>query len=129
MDDYEFEFTPDAEDENLTKASAATAKCLKFLIEKLSQAREDLLCGMQNNFLKTFTFTKFLIQQISELQDICVNPANIRPGDVDKKIESVLSHVEEYSAKTPSKNINNTQKTQDKPAKKDDNDESNDYFW
>lgn len=122
---YIFEEPEQNEDER--NVQVALLKATDYLSKLLQEASRNLLCDQYELYKKNFTFLKFIMSLMNELQELFENfkkqENNIRISDVEKKIEEIMKHIKEYELPEQENHI------QDLSKKSSDTDLDDDLMW
>lgn len=130
-----FIFEPE-EDAQLIIIENALAKAMEYLKDLICQASDNLKYGQYEVYMKDFTYLKFILSQMGELQEMYSkfknsdNIQSVRPSDINSKIEDILKHIETYKTSNNTNTCNRSQKPEIK-INPDKNDKNNfgDILW
>lgn len=122
-DMMDYEFTDDTNEEE-EKVLATIAEALSSVSRLIESAKDKILYGQYETYLKDFAYAKFLIGSLNKLQetyDALNDPSkNVRISDLDDKIEEIMSHIKEYEPEIQNKNVIKIKKEESKPSNDDD---------
>jgi hypothetical protein len=102
MNRYEFEEEQKSPEQ--IKVEGAIVKAMSHIDKLIIEAKNNVLYGQYEVYIKNFAFVKFLITKLNEMQNLyenLINPSpespNTRFSDVEDKINEILSNIVEYN--------------------------------